>query len=68
MRVLLAILSYVGLLGYVAGPLLIVEWRGVRRERKALRAATLEMLFRVRCLPPVPRGPEDRPADARGDQ
>lgn len=48
--------------------ILIREHREVRRLRAALRAATLEALFRVRCLPPVARGPEDRPANARGDQ
>lgn len=41
----------------------IREHAGARRERKALRAATLEMLRRTRSLPMPAGGPEQEPSD-----
>jgi hypothetical protein len=44
MRLVLAIVGYLGWLGWVLVPVLVVEHRRLRRDRAALRSCTLELL------------------------
>lgn len=51
--------------------LVVGEWRALRRlgpERRALRLMTLELLARLRSLPPVTAEEEQRPTYGRRDQ
>lgn len=51
MRLLCTLVCYLGLLGWALLPWCIVEALALRRERRVLRGATVEMLRRLRAMP-----------------
>lgn len=50
-RIICTAVAYLGLLGWLTVPWCIVEALALRRERRVLRGATVEMLRRLRAMP-----------------